>query len=112
MAGQVTTGPPAQKNSDFVPTCPPSLQVHHLFELLKLQHIFVTHYGKLVGAVTRTEVPAGTLGEQGMGSMRGQHPSQLLLPLAAAESHRGAGQGSVTAHPAAVLIKWLLGSYG
>uniref|UniRef100_A0A8V0YYI6 Chloride voltage-gated channel Kb n=1 Tax=Gallus gallus TaxID=9031 RepID=A0A8V0YYI6_CHICK len=31
-------------------------QAHHLFELLKLQHIFVTHYGKLVGAVTRTEL--------------------------------------------------------
>ncbi|XP_031469162.1 chloride channel protein ClC-Ka [Phasianus colchicus] len=31
-------------------------QAHHLFELLKLQCIFVTHYGELVGAVTRTEL--------------------------------------------------------
>ncbi|XP_042667174.1 chloride channel protein ClC-Kb-like isoform X2 [Centrocercus urophasianus] len=31
-------------------------QAHHLFELLKLQCVFVTHYGELVGAVTRTEL--------------------------------------------------------
>ncbi|XP_015737766.1 chloride channel protein ClC-Ka isoform X2 [Coturnix japonica] len=31
-------------------------QAHHLFELLKLQRIFVTCYGELVGAVTRTEL--------------------------------------------------------
>eukprot|EP00075_Anas_platyrhynchos_P009683 XP_027298936.1 chloride channel protein ClC-Kb isoform X2 [Anas platyrhynchos] len=31
-------------------------QAHHLFELLKLQHIFVTRYGQLVGAVTRAEL--------------------------------------------------------
>ncbi|XP_035200842.1 chloride channel protein ClC-Kb-like [Oxyura jamaicensis] len=31
-------------------------QAHHLFELLKLQRIFVTRYGQLAGAVTRTEL--------------------------------------------------------
>ncbi|XP_021273209.1 chloride channel protein ClC-Ka isoform X3 [Numida meleagris] len=31
-------------------------QAHHLFELLKLQRIFVTRYGELVGAVTRAEL--------------------------------------------------------
>ncbi|NXX44752.1 CLCKB protein, partial [Tricholaema leucomelas] len=31
-------------------------QAHHLFELLKLQRIFVTRYGELVGAVSRAEV--------------------------------------------------------
>uniref|UniRef100_A0A8C3LRG1 Chloride channel protein n=1 Tax=Chrysolophus pictus TaxID=9089 RepID=A0A8C3LRG1_CHRPC len=68
VEGEVTTGPPTRKNLDFVPTHPCSLQAHHLFELLKLQCIFVTHYGELVGAVTRTEVPAGTLGEHGVGA--------------------------------------------
>ncbi|XP_061322611.1 chloride channel protein ClC-Ka [Pezoporus flaviventris] len=31
-------------------------QAHHLFELLKLQRIFVTRFGELVGAVSRTEL--------------------------------------------------------
>ncbi|NWR64158.1 CLCKB protein, partial [Bucorvus abyssinicus] len=31
-------------------------QAHHLFELLKLQRIFVTRFGELVGAVSRVEV--------------------------------------------------------
>ncbi|XP_066838227.1 chloride channel protein ClC-Kb-like isoform X2 [Anser cygnoides] len=31
-------------------------QAHHLFELLKLQRIFVTRYGQLAGAVTRAEL--------------------------------------------------------
>ncbi|NWX74287.1 CLCKB protein, partial [Alca torda] len=31
-------------------------QAHHLFELLKLQRIFVTRFGELVGAVSRLEV--------------------------------------------------------
>ncbi|XP_010187623.1 PREDICTED: LOW QUALITY PROTEIN: chloride channel protein ClC-Kb-like, partial [Mesitornis unicolor] len=31
-------------------------QVHHLFELLKLQRIFVTRVGELVGAVSRAEL--------------------------------------------------------
>ncbi|NWI31668.1 CLCKB protein, partial [Sula dactylatra] len=31
-------------------------QAHHLFELLKLQRIFVTRFGELVGAVSRAEV--------------------------------------------------------
>ncbi|XP_055654980.1 chloride channel protein ClC-Kb [Falco peregrinus] len=31
-------------------------QAHHLFELLKLQRIFVTHFGELVGAVSRVEL--------------------------------------------------------
>ncbi|XP_064027817.1 chloride channel protein ClC-Kb-like [Pogoniulus pusillus] len=31
-------------------------QAHHLFELLKLQRIFVTRYGQLVGAVSRAEL--------------------------------------------------------
>ncbi|XP_068771890.1 chloride channel protein ClC-Kb-like isoform X2 [Struthio camelus] len=31
-------------------------QAHHLFELLKLQHVFVTRFGELVGAVTRAEL--------------------------------------------------------
>ncbi|NXC43326.1 CLCKB protein, partial [Penelope pileata] len=35
-------------------------QAHNLFELLKLQRIFVTRYGELVGTVTRTEVTMGT----------------------------------------------------
>ncbi|NXV38062.1 CLCKB protein, partial [Rissa tridactyla] len=39
-------------------------QAHHLFELLKLQRIFVTRFGELVGAVSRVEVRAGG-GERG-----------------------------------------------
>ncbi|KAF1554725.1 Chloride channel protein ClC-Kb, partial [Eudyptes schlegeli] len=35
-------------------------QAHHLFELLKLQRIFVTRFGELVGAVSRAEVRGGT----------------------------------------------------
>ncbi|NXV79541.1 CLCKB protein, partial [Atlantisia rogersi] len=35
-------------------------QTHHLFELLKLQRIFVTQFGELVGAVSRAEVRGGT----------------------------------------------------
>lgn len=35
-------------------------QAHHLFELLKLQRIFVTRFGELVGAVGRAEVRGGT----------------------------------------------------
>ncbi|XP_062479569.1 chloride channel protein ClC-Kb-like, partial [Pezoporus occidentalis] len=31
-------------------------QAHHLFELLKLQRIFVTRFGELVGAVSRAEL--------------------------------------------------------
>ncbi|XP_064353227.1 chloride channel protein ClC-Kb [Dromaius novaehollandiae] len=31
-------------------------QAHHLFELLKLQRLFVTRFGELVGAVTRAEL--------------------------------------------------------
>ncbi|NWQ94923.1 CLCKB protein, partial [Burhinus bistriatus] len=31
-------------------------QAHHLFELLKLQRIFVTRFGELVGAISRVEV--------------------------------------------------------
>uniref|UniRef100_A0A669QPH1 Chloride voltage-gated channel Ka n=1 Tax=Phasianus colchicus TaxID=9054 RepID=A0A669QPH1_PHACC len=83
VEGQVTTGPPTQKNLDFIPTRPCSLQAHHLFELLKLQCIFVTHYGELVGAVTRTEVPAGTLGEHGVGAGgHSTHPNfSFLLQL-------------------------------
>ncbi|NXJ85129.1 CLCKB protein, partial [Trogon melanurus] len=34
-------------------------QAHHLFELLKLQRIFVTRCGELVGAVSRAEVRRG-----------------------------------------------------
>lgn len=34
-------------------------QAHHLFELLKLQRIFVTRFGELVGAVSRAEVRGG-----------------------------------------------------
>uniref|UniRef100_A0A8C4U3S5 Chloride channel protein n=1 Tax=Falco tinnunculus TaxID=100819 RepID=A0A8C4U3S5_FALTI len=37
-------------------------QAHHLFELLKLQRIFVTRFGELVGAVSRVEVRRGTRG--------------------------------------------------
>uniref|UniRef100_A0A8C3CCJ8 Chloride channel protein n=1 Tax=Cairina moschata TaxID=8855 RepID=A0A8C3CCJ8_CAIMO len=44
-------------------------QAHHLFELLKLQHIFVTRYGQLVGAVTRAEVGHG--GDTGGGTPGG-----------------------------------------
>lgn len=49
---------------------PPTLQAHHLFELLKLQHIFVTRYGQLVGAVTRAEVGHGG-GDTGEGGTPG-----------------------------------------
>ncbi|NXK14054.1 CLCKB protein, partial [Herpetotheres cachinnans] len=37
-------------------------QAHHLFELLKLQRIFVTRFGELVGAVSRVEVRGGEQG--------------------------------------------------
>ncbi|NXW04457.1 CLCKB protein, partial [Fregetta grallaria] len=37
-------------------------QAHHLFELLKLQRIFVTRFGELVGAVSRVEVRGGGQG--------------------------------------------------
>uniref|UniRef100_A0A8C3KJC4 Chloride channel protein n=1 Tax=Calidris pygmaea TaxID=425635 RepID=A0A8C3KJC4_9CHAR len=45
----------------FVPTCPLCHlpKAHHLFELLKLQRIFVTRFGELVGAVSRVEVRGG-----------------------------------------------------
>ncbi|NXV22703.1 CLCKB protein, partial [Cepphus grylle] len=41
-------------------------QAHHLFELLKLQRIFVTRFGELVGAVSRVEVRGGR-GKGGQG---------------------------------------------
>ncbi|XP_063292859.1 chloride channel protein ClC-Kb-like [Pelobates fuscus] len=31
-------------------------EAHHLFELLSLQHVFVTKFGKIVGSVTRNEL--------------------------------------------------------
>uniref|UniRef100_A0A672UXN0 Chloride channel protein n=1 Tax=Strigops habroptila TaxID=2489341 RepID=A0A672UXN0_STRHB len=50
-------------------------QAHHLFELLRLQRIFVTRFGELVGAVSRAEVrgdgggqAGGTGGGQGRGN--------------------------------------------
>uniref|UniRef100_A0A663DZ50 Chloride channel protein n=1 Tax=Aquila chrysaetos chrysaetos TaxID=223781 RepID=A0A663DZ50_AQUCH len=45
----------------FVPTHPHCHlpKAHHLFELLKLQRIFVTRFGELVGAVSRVEVRGG-----------------------------------------------------
>uniref|UniRef100_A0A8C4U8I0 Chloride channel protein n=1 Tax=Falco tinnunculus TaxID=100819 RepID=A0A8C4U8I0_FALTI len=48
----------------FVPMCPCCHlpKAHHLFELLKLQRIFVTRFGELVGAVSRVEVRRGTRG--------------------------------------------------
>lgn len=61
---------PPSPNFGFVPMCPnPPPQAHHLFELLKLQHIFVTRYGQLVGAVTRAEVGHG--GDTGGGTPGG-----------------------------------------
>ncbi|XP_054031619.1 chloride channel protein ClC-Kb [Dryobates pubescens] len=42
-------------------------QAHHLFELLKLQRIFVTRRGELVGAVSRAEVRRGTQGWGALG---------------------------------------------
>ncbi|GAB0198698.1 chloride channel protein ClC-Kb-like [Grus japonensis] len=38
------------------PQAPPGEKAHHLFELLKLQRIFVTRFGELVGAVSRVEL--------------------------------------------------------
>uniref|UniRef100_A0A672UUC1 Chloride voltage-gated channel Ka n=1 Tax=Strigops habroptila TaxID=2489341 RepID=A0A672UUC1_STRHB len=60
-----------------VPTCPRCHlpKAHHLFELLRLQRIFVTRFGELVGAVSRAEVrgdgggqAGGTGGGQGRGN--------------------------------------------
>ncbi|KAK2521567.1 chloride channel protein ClC-Kb [Columba guinea] len=38
------------------PQAPPGEKAHHLFEMLKLQRIFVTRSGELVGAVSRVEL--------------------------------------------------------
>ncbi|NXU49597.1 CLCKB protein, partial [Turnix velox] len=43
--------------------CTSLYQAHHLFELLKLQRIFVTRCGELVGAVSRVEVRRGNKGK-------------------------------------------------
>lgn len=40
-------------------------QAYHLFQLLKLQRVFVTRSGELVGAVSRAEVRGGKQGEKG-----------------------------------------------
>ncbi|NWY95136.1 CLCKB protein, partial [Loxia curvirostra] len=40
-------------------------QAHHLFQLLKLQRVFVTRSGELVGAVSRAEVKRGKREERG-----------------------------------------------
>lgn len=63
----------------FVPTCPHCHlpKAHHLFELLKLQRIFVTRFGELVGAVSRVEVRGGDKGvtmEGGDGDKEGTGP--------------------------------------
>uniref|UniRef100_A0A8D0FG36 Chloride channel protein n=1 Tax=Strix occidentalis caurina TaxID=311401 RepID=A0A8D0FG36_STROC len=49
-------------------------QAHHLFELLKLQRVFVTRCGELVGAVSRVEVKGGgwtQRGDKGGGDKEG-----------------------------------------
>uniref|UniRef100_A0A672UVM8 Chloride channel protein n=1 Tax=Strigops habroptila TaxID=2489341 RepID=A0A672UVM8_STRHB len=47
-------------------------QAHHLFELLRLQRIFVTRFGELVGAVSRAELSgAPPAGEQRFGGAAG-----------------------------------------
>lgn len=76
--------------SPRVPVVP---KAHHLFELLKLQRIFVTRFGELVGAVSRVEVRGGQGGEK-EALKRGGHkegdkeqaPTHLPCPLAVAES--------------------------
>lgn len=53
---------------------PPFLQTHHLFELLNLQRVFVTSLGRVIGAVSRSEVWALSEGNQdswGWGGVRG-----------------------------------------
>lgn len=50
-------------------------QAYHLFQLLKLQRVFVTRSGELVGAVSRTEVKRGKKEEKGGG--RGKKEEKL-----------------------------------
>ncbi|XP_063210120.1 chloride channel protein ClC-Kb-like isoform X1 [Chroicocephalus ridibundus] len=63
-------------------------QAHHLFELLKLQRIFVTRVGELVGAVSRVELFAGTRQPSplrlgfGFGGTAGDEKAKFLLGFA------------------------------
>uniref|UniRef100_A0A8C3FTT6 Chloride channel protein n=1 Tax=Chrysemys picta bellii TaxID=8478 RepID=A0A8C3FTT6_CHRPI len=53
---------PAPSHSPLLP-----FQAHNLFELLNLQRVFVTSLGRVVGAVSRSEVGAGASQDSGLG---------------------------------------------
>uniref|UniRef100_A0A8D0FGA4 Chloride channel protein n=1 Tax=Strix occidentalis caurina TaxID=311401 RepID=A0A8D0FGA4_STROC len=56
-------------------------QAHHLFELLKLQRVFVTRCGELVGAVSRVEVKGG-----GSTQTTPNHPKTVPSPRTCTEA--------------------------
>ncbi|XP_068097737.1 chloride channel protein ClC-Kb-like isoform X2 [Hyperolius riggenbachi] len=62
MEGKVPCGGTLGDGCSFDPvtfqlsSCTSLHEAHHLFELLNLQHAFVTEVGKIVGLVTRTEM--------------------------------------------------------